>query len=273
MIPGPGLHAGFSQMGVSAFTMHNQYVPPVPNPLPNIPGLVEIPGFMATPVSVWTRKTATTVFFDGAPAVQEGHDMGFMIPHFAMPMNTLCAVHTCLSKHKIIVPVQKVKIQGQNMGSYMMFAPGQICADPVSLPTAVVMLLKCTVWTQVTLADIGAMVWTSIKDAALDALWNRFTNGSWAGTNPNASGIFRGGPDIFSRLGSRIFRGHPEVLAGLGDNLITMCREGGFRGVSNIVARTFGQELVSSSGSKALKDLLFDPVVTHIPEISDTPRD
>jgi len=178
-IPGPGLHRGFLQLGVSAYTMHNQFVPPPPPapPIPAVPGLIEIPGFMQNPISQYQAKAGTTVFFDGGPAVQEGHDMGFMIPHFAIPMNVLCGVNTLLSKHKILVPIGKVKIQGQNMGSYLMFAPGQICADVVSIPTAVVMLLKCTVWSTVTLADFIAAVITSVIDAAMDYLWSKMTGG------------------------------------------------------------------------------------------------
>ena len=125
-IPGPGLNQGFLQVGVSAYTMHNQFVPPPPpaTPLPCVPGLLEIPGFMYTPVSIWTRKVSSNVFFDGNPACLEGHDMGFFIPHFAMPMNVLCAVNTILSKHKVIVPVSSVKINSQSMGSYILFLPG-----------------------------------------------------------------------------------------------------------------------------------------------------
>ncbi len=174
-IPGPGLHRGFMQLGVSAFTMHKMLIPPAPL-TPPTPGLIEIPGFMQT-LSMYQAKAGTTVFFDGGEAVQEGHDMGFLIPHFAIPMNLLCGVNTLLSKHKILVPIGKVKIEGKNMGSYIMFFPGQICADPVSIPTAVVMLLKCTVWSTVTWADIIAAVITSVVDAAFDKLWGEVSGG------------------------------------------------------------------------------------------------
>lgn len=176
-VPGPGLHRGFLQLGVSAFTIHTQLIPPAPPTPAPIPGLIEIPGFMQNPISQYQAKAGTTVFFDGGPAVQEGHDMGFLIPHFAIPMNVLCGVNTLLSKHKILVPIGKVKIQGKNMGSYIMFLPGQICADVVSIPTAVVMLLKCTVWSTVTWADVFAAVITSLIDAAFDFIWSKLTGG------------------------------------------------------------------------------------------------
>ena len=176
-VPGPGLHRGFMQLGVSAFTIHTQLIPPLPPTPAPIPGLIEIPGFMQSLVPPYAAKAGTTVFFDGGPAVQEGHDMGFLIPHFAIPMNVLCGVNTVLSKHKILVPIGKVKIQGTNMGSSIMFFPGQICADPVSIPTAVVMLLKCTVWSTVTFADFIAAVITSVIDAAFDFVWSKMTGG------------------------------------------------------------------------------------------------
>lgn len=236
-VPGPGLHRGFRQLGVSAYTMHDQFIPPPPPapPIPFVPGLIEIPGFMDTPVSVWTRKASGTVFFDGGEAVQEGHDMGFMIPHFAIPMNVLCGVHTALSKHKILVPVQKVKIEQQSMGSYLLFGPGQICADPVSLPTAVVILTKGTVWSTVTLADVGAAVWTSVQDAVLDLVWRRL-------------------------LGGQNALGKPNPL----DDALSALTKRAFNQVSGRVwrtAATSASELLSSATSKFLKDVVWEGVL------------
>ena len=109
----PVLNAGWLQIGVSAFTMHDQAVPPVPplpTPLPAIPGLIEGPAFMGWPPGMLSHKTAPTVKVDGNPGVQQGHDIGYVIPHFAIPMNALCALNTLLSKHKVMFPVSSVKI-------------------------------------------------------------------------------------------------------------------------------------------------------------------
>lgn len=226
--PGPGLSQGFLQMGVSAYTMHSQFTPPPPPapPIPFVPGLIEGPGFMYTPVSIWTRKISGNVFFDGNPACQEGHDMGFFIPHFAIPMNVLCAVNTALSKHKVLVPVGKVQINGKSMGSYIMFLPGQLSSDPVSLPTAVLMLLKCTVWGGVTWADVGAMAITSVKDAALDAVFFFLCGGTAGGSTAGR---------LFGAVG-----------------------KGLFGKVSDTVLRTFAQNMLESAGMKFVKDVIWE---------------
>ena len=64
-VPGPGLHRGFMQLGVSAFTIHTQLIPPLPPTPAPIPGLIEIPGFMQSLVPPYAAKAGTTVFFDG----------------------------------------------------------------------------------------------------------------------------------------------------------------------------------------------------------------
>lgn len=267
----PGLHRGYRQIGVSAFTMHNQVVPPVPF-APNIPGLIEAPGFMDNPSGLPSRKAATTVFFDGGHAVQEGHTMGFFIPHFALPMNLLCAVHFPLSKHKVLFPSSSVQIQGQSMGTYgLLFLPGLICANPVSLPTAVVMLTKCTVWTSIGLLDFLAGVFTCVVDIIFDLLWNKLTNGSWRGVNPTPSGLFRYFPSSLNRLSQRLFRAHPQVLAGLGDEglgrIVRIFTEGGVRPVAGIVARTYAKEMTEATASKAVKDYVFEPLGRGVPTL------
>ena len=73
------LNAGWRQFGLSAFTMHDQYLPPPPPapPLPAIPGLIEGPAFMGWPPgSHLGHKKAPTVLVDGNPGIQQGHDVG-----------------------------------------------------------------------------------------------------------------------------------------------------------------------------------------------------
>ena len=155
--PVPVLSGGWLQIGVSAFTMHDQALPPVPplpTPLRSIPGLIEGPAFMGWPPGMLSHKTAPSVLSDGNPTVQQGHDIGYMIPHFAIPMNAMCALNTMLSKHKVAFPVSHVKVEGKPVGTYLFFLLGEILrASPVSLPTGVVILLKCTVWTSMTVGD------------------------------------------------------------------------------------------------------------------------
>jgi hypothetical protein len=163
--PVPVLNAGFLQIGLSAFTMHDQAVPPVP-PVPGVPGLIEGPAFMGWPPGAISHKTALTVLRDGNPTVQQGHDIGYVIPHFAIPMNSLCALHTMLSKHKVPFPVSHLHVGGKSAGTYVWFLMGEICANPVSMPSAVVILLKCTVWTSMTWTDLFIGLVVCAMDAA-----------------------------------------------------------------------------------------------------------
>jgi hypothetical protein len=172
----PVLNAGWLQIGVSAFTMHDQAlppVPPIPTPLPAIPGLIEGPAFMGWPPGMLSHKTAPTVKVDGNPGVQQGHDIGYVIPHFAIPMNALCALNTLLSKHKVMFPVGSVKIEKKPVGTYLLFLLGLICCNPVSLPTGVLIILKCTVWTKMTWKDFFKGLAMIAIDMVFDLIWNK----------------------------------------------------------------------------------------------------
>src|SRR4051794_10135630 len=107
--PIPVLNSGWLQLGISIYTQHDQAVPPVPTPAPGVPGLIEGPAPMGWPPGIISHKIAFTTFTDGAPTIQHGHDIGYMILHTAIPMNALSAVHTLLSKHKIVFPVSHTK--------------------------------------------------------------------------------------------------------------------------------------------------------------------
>ena len=171
----PVLNAGWLQIGVSAFTMHEQALPPVPVPAPNppIPGLIEGPAFMGWPPGMLSHKTAPTVKVDGNPGVQQGHDIGYVIPHFAIPMNALCALNTLLSKHKVMFPISSVKLEKKPVGTYLLFLAGLICCNPMSLPSGVLIILKCTVWTKMTLADFFKGLAMIAIDMLFDRIWNK----------------------------------------------------------------------------------------------------
>ncbi len=167
-------NAGFRQITVSAFTMHDQWLPPPPPapPLAAIPGLIEA-ATMGWPVASFLHKKAPTVLVDGNPGIQQGHDVGYGIPHFAIPLNAFCLLHTGLSKHKVMIPVSSVLLQKKPVGTYLVIALGVICANPVSLPTGLVIPTKCTVQTSATLGDIlKGLAYTAV-DIAFDYLWSK----------------------------------------------------------------------------------------------------
>lgn len=174
----PILSAGYwQQIGISAFTMHDQAIPPVPplpTPLLGVPGLIEGPAPMGWPLGFLVHKKEQTVLVDGNPGIKQGHDIGYIIPHFAIPLNAMCAVHTVFSKHKVMMPVSTVLLKGSPAGTYLLFLLGQICCNPVSLPTGVVLLIKCTVWTTLSIWDVIKGIAYIALEVIFDALWNKF---------------------------------------------------------------------------------------------------
>jgi hypothetical protein len=172
----PVLNAGFCQFGISAFTMHDQFLPPPPPaaPLKCVPGLVEGPAFMGAPPGFFLHKKAPKVLVDGNPGIQQGHDVGYLIPHFAIPMNALCGVHMLLSKHKVMLPVSSVELEGKPVGTYLVgLLLGLICANPISMPTGMLVRFKGTVVTSASWIDILRAVGYIAVDMIFDLIWNK----------------------------------------------------------------------------------------------------
>jgi len=171
----PVLNAGYCQIGISLFTAHDQYMPPPPPapPLPAIPGILE-GAALGWPVASFLHKKAPTVLVDGNPGIQQGHDIGYGIPHYAAPPNALMAVHILLSKHKVMFPVSSVLLEGKPVGTYVFgHFGGLICANPISLPTGALIKIKGTVETSATLGDILRGLAYILLDQILDLLWNK----------------------------------------------------------------------------------------------------
>lgn len=177
----PILHASISNLVVSAYTQHGAFMPPPPpaGPLPFVPGLIEGPVSLGWPPGFLMHATQMDVLVDGAPGVQQGHDAGYLIPHIQIPMNALTALHIAFSKHKVMFPVPTVLIGGKPAGTYMPFVLGLICANPVSLPTGVVILIKCTVWTSFTWVMLFKGLGYIALEIAIDMVWNRITKGGF----------------------------------------------------------------------------------------------
>jgi hypothetical protein len=152
--------------------VHKAACPPIPPAI--LPGLIEGPWPMGNPAGTLSHKKAPSVLVDGNPGVNQGHDVGYLIPHFAIPMNAMCAMNMMFSKHKVMIPVSSVKIKGNSAGTYLAFLLGEICCDPVSLPTGVVLLFKCTVWTEPSLMDFVKGVLYIALDMVVDYVWGKF---------------------------------------------------------------------------------------------------
>ncbi len=168
----PIIHAGWSQIGVSSYTQHKAFLPPIPA-LPVMPGLIEGPVPMVWPPGFIVHQKAESVLVDGYPGIQKGHNIGYLIPHFAMPMNVMCAVHTGFSKHKPMWEVHSVLLENKPAGTYLFFLLGIICCDIVSCPTGVVMLGKCTVWTDFKIGDLLRSFGAIALEILFDFLFKR----------------------------------------------------------------------------------------------------
>jgi len=181
---GPVLNAGFTQFGftVGVGSLHDQFLPPAP-PAPllkSMPSIIEGPAFMGWPPGFFVHKKATTVLVDGNPGVQQGHDVGPLIFHGTMPMNALCGVNILFSKHKVMIPVSSVELQGKPVGTYFMaLFLGLNCANPFSLPAGILVRTKNTVITNATLGDMLKGVAYIALDIALDLLWNKLKGAKW----------------------------------------------------------------------------------------------
>jgi hypothetical protein len=255
----PILHADFTQIVISAFTMHNAALPPVP-PLPplfNLPGLVEGPATMGWPPGFIAHKQSMTVLPDGAPGVQQGHDVGYLIPHFAIPPNALMAVNTLFSKHKVMIPVSTVKFEGKPAGTYLFFLLGMICCNPVSLPTGVVLLIKCTVWTGFSLMNLLKGVGYMAIDIVFDLIWNKIFKGAFSGVNMNAAG-----DKIAKGLLALPKIGDPAATCVLG---ALSLREMLFWGGAGLVARWTLVQTANKALDHVLKSWVVGPVVTGLP--------
>jgi hypothetical protein len=197
-----GLNQGYLQFGISVFNMHDQWVPP-PVPLKAVPGLIEGPAFMGWhPGRVLTHKVGRKTHFDGNRAVQHGHDVGYLIPHLALPLNVMMGINMLVSKHKVMFPVTKILIEGKPMGTYFpVILGGLICSNPVSLPTGLLIHLAGTVQAKMSLTDIILGFAFIAVDMIVDAVWSLIVKGDkWGKFGPG-----KAMPAFYRKALDRIF--------------------------------------------------------------------
>ncbi len=176
----PVLHASCSHL-VFAGTFHDMQLPPPP-PI-KLPPVVHFEiATMGWPLGSFTHKKQDNVLVDGAPAVQNGHDVGQLITHVGIP-NALLAVHAGFSKHKVMFPISHLMIGEKTAGTYLGFIGGLACANPVSMPTGCVILLKWTVLSTMTPWDILKGLYSIGIEVLFDACWNKIFKGAWYNTH------------------------------------------------------------------------------------------
>ncbi len=119
------------------------------------------------------NKSAKTVLFDNAPAVQYGYDVGFLIPHYNVlppfPPNTLLLKIIPFSSAKVIFARATVLLEGTPAAIHL---PLLLCGDPIKVPTGfIVDSLRNTVIFSFDPGDvargIGALVWENVRSFVL----------------------------------------------------------------------------------------------------------
>lgn len=168
-----GLNQGYTQFAIG-ISRHDQLLPPPPPGLPAVWGLFEGPAFMgAHPGRPLTHKVGRKTLFDGNRAVQQGHDVGYVIPHVAVPFNAMMAINLLTSKHKVMFPITKVVIEGKPMGTFLFMFGGLICSNPMSLPTGICVPFAGTVQTEMTLRDVLMGLAFIIVDMMIDVIFKK----------------------------------------------------------------------------------------------------
>jgi hypothetical protein len=172
-----GLNQGWQQIGVGTFFTHDIW------PAPSAPIEKFMPGMFEGPAPMgWiggryvSHKVGTTTYFDGNPAVQQGHDAGYFVLHSPQTL-LMWPIHTSFSKHKVMFPITSVLIDKKPMGVYLCHFFGLICSNPVSLPTGVLIKLSGTVMSDMTLADLILGFVFILVDVAIDAVWSLIVKG------------------------------------------------------------------------------------------------
>jgi hypothetical protein len=158
------------------------------------------------------------------------------------------AINTLFSKHKVMIPVSTVELQGKPAGTYLFFLLGLICCNPCSMPTGVVVLIKCTVWTGFKVGDLLKGLAYIALDAAFDLVWNRVFKGSWMGESVKEN-VLLAMPKIAEPAAT-------QVLGGL------TLREMVFWGGSGLVGRWILTQSASKAIDHVLKSWVASPVIT-----------
>src|SRR5262249_3104432 len=139
---------------------------------------IDLPAPMGYPPGIkLTHKVGSRTYFDGNKAVQQGHDIGYFIIHFALPTNWLMLINSIFSKHKVEFPVTSVLIEGKPMGTYVFMFGGLVCGNPISLPFGICVPFAGTVQHEMGWGDFLLGFAFIVVDVMIDAIWSLFMKG------------------------------------------------------------------------------------------------
>jgi hypothetical protein len=178
-----GMHAMNSFLGVSLHACANPM--PLPSPVPHVEGGLRMRE------SALFAKISDNVYFDRFPAVQLGHDVGFLIPHYnlipPLPPNLLLAVIIPFSSAKVTFGRSSVLVNKTPAAMYRVFLPMLLCGDPLKLPAGFVLeagfrnTVVFTLTSQDVLQGIARIVWENIKSLIIKELGGKALGRDFAG--------------------------------------------------------------------------------------------
>jgi hypothetical protein len=156
------------------------------NCLPSVPGMPFVTvSIEMVALQMWTagyfcgqNKFTTTVVHNGFQIVQDGHDIGMLIPDVTIPpVNLLYPLIWPFSSRKIMVSASTVKMNGKPTGmACIPLIPMITCGDPMGLPSSV----SLTSWLHkvhcgVTWGDMALGWGKAIVSAAIDFVFDKLS--------------------------------------------------------------------------------------------------
>ncbi len=126
---------------VAGFNAHGWSTPPAP-PIPTVPTVdYPAPAFWPPGAALGHNELTRAITHRRASVVQDGHDIGTMIPHLSTPIvNALTPVHVLFSRRKATFFETKVRFEKRFATACSALAwpptPMMSCNDPVSMPIA-----------------------------------------------------------------------------------------------------------------------------------------
>jgi hypothetical protein len=168
---------------------HNLLLPP---PVPPPPKLPIVPSIEMITTQMWTagyltgqNKFTTTVKHLALPIIQEGHDIGMLIPDVTIPpVNLWYAVMWPLSSRKVMFMSSLVIMNKKAAGCASVVPPFPMmtCGDPISAPTALpVTSWMHTVSVGLTWMDIFKGIGAIVFSMALDYIFDKIGGGGGSG--------------------------------------------------------------------------------------------
>lgn len=126
---------------IAGFNAHGFAAPPAP-PVPAVPTFdYPTPSFWPPGSCLGQNKLTACITHRRAAIVQDGHDVGAMIPHLSMPaFNVLTPIHMLFAKRKTVFFEPRVRFEKRFAAPCSAFAmlptPMMSCNDPIGLPIA-----------------------------------------------------------------------------------------------------------------------------------------